>query len=66
MTEDVNEGRAYDKTEQHAAHRDRFWIARVRRAGAHAAVGHLNHHHSDGELRQLLAGRGLQYIKKVK
>ena len=37
----------------------------VRRAGARAAVGHLYHRHSDGELRQLLGGRGLQYIKKV-
>ena len=38
----------------------------VRRAGARVAVGHLYHLHSDDELRQLLAGRGLQYIKKVK
>ena len=65
MTEDVNEGRAYDKTELHAAHRTDSGSL-VRRAGARAAVGHLDHHHSADELRQLLAGRGLQYIKKVK
>ena len=28
VAEDVNEGRAYDETELHAAHRDRFWVAR--------------------------------------
>ena len=37
----------------------------VRRAGARAAVGHLDHHHSAGELRQLLAGRVQSELKKV-
>ena len=37
----------------------------VRRAGARAAVGHLYHHHSADELRQLLAGRVQSELKKV-
>ena len=38
----------------------------VRRAGARAAVGHLDHHHSADELAgQLLAGRVQSELKKV-
>ena len=65
MREDVNEGRAYDETELHAAHTETDSGSLVRRAGARAAVGHLDHHHSVGELAQLLGGRGLPDIKKV-
>ena len=48
MREDVNEGRAYDETELQPTEIDSGSL--VRRAGARAAVGHLDHHHSDGEL----------------
>ena len=68
MREDVNEGRAYDETELHAANRDRYRIARpstVEQVPARPSVT-WTIFTRPASWRQLLGGRGLQYIKKVK
>ena len=65
MREDVNEGLERTTKPSCMQPTETDYGSLVRRAGARAAVGHLDHHHSADELRQLLAGRGLLYIKKV-